>query len=391
MTLGTLLQGRETGLTARVWAEVDLGAIQHNIQALRRHFGYKTEIMAVIKANAYGLGAVEVARTALKAGAISLAVACCEEGLQLRDAGLNDCKILVLGPIPVGLIPAALSAKLTLAVVDTQTLSLLSREAQQQNIIAKIQLKLETGLHRGGLDSAAALELARLAKNLPNLKLDGLYTHFATGDEPDPDFVLEQQQRYYQTRDLLAANGFNFPEEHLANSASSIRLGKVRGRLVRVGIALLGYHPSETVAEHAEANNLELKPALTLKSTIVRLHWIEAGESVGYGRTFVAQRPTRVALVPIGYADGYRRELSNRAEVLVNGQRAKVIGRVSMDQITLDVTAIPDLTVNDEVVLIGQQGQHEVSLEEIADLCDTIGYEILTGLGNRVKRVYVKG
>ncbi len=389
MTIGALLEGRETGLTTRVWAEVNLGAIKHNVRALCQHFGYKTEIMAVVKANGYGLGAVEVARTSLEAGAISLAVASCEEGLQLREAGLKDCKILVLGHIPAGLIPAALSADLTLTVSDIQTLTLLSNEAQLQFIIASVQLKLETGLHRGGLEAEAALELARLAKTLPNLKLEGLYTHFATGDEPDPDFVLEQQQRFYQIRDLLVANGFDFPEEHLANSASSIRLGNVRGGLVRVGIALLGYHPSETVVKYSQNSQLELKPSLTLKSTIVRLHWIEAGESVGYGRTFVAQRPTRVALVPIGYADGYRRELSNRAEVLVNGKRAKVIGRVSMDQITLDVTTIPDLEVGDEVVLIGRQGQQEIPLEEIANLCDTIGYEILTGLGNRVKRVYV--
>ncbi len=376
--------------TYRTWAEIDLGAIKHNIRALQKHFGSQTKIMAVVKANAYGLGGVPVARAALEAGAAALAVSSCEEGVALREAGLTG-QILVMGYVPVECAEAAVEANLTITVNNAalaQALSWAVRRARSyRHTPLSVQLKLDTGLHRYGLEPQEALELARLISTLPGLWLQGLYTHFATSDEPEPDFVFEQMRRFEATRTLLAAHGFHFPQEHLANSASAIDLPATRRGMVRPGLSLFGYYPSEQSRLHGP----HLKPCLTLKSVIARLSRLEPGEGVGYNRTYIAETPRELALVPFGYADGYRRALSNKGEVLINGQRARVLGRVMMDQFVVDVTDHNGLTEGDEVVLIGRQGEAEITLEEIAAACDTIPWEILTGLGSRVRRLYRDG
>lgn len=377
--------------TSRVWAEINLSAIEHNIQALQTHLGAATRIIAVVKANGYGLGATRIGGSALAAGAVSLAVATCEEGVELRESGLTSCPILVLGFVPHGLIADAVAANLTLTINDPETAQLLSQEAVRQHrrySPLPVHLKLDTGLHRYGMDAETALDMARFIQALPGLQLQGLYTHFATGDEADRSFVHEQLRRYEAVRNYLLAHGFQFIQEHLSNSASSITVVEARAGMARVGLSMLGYYPSHIVAEEAHENSLRLQPCLTLKSQIVHLTDIEPGEGVGYNLTFVAQRPTRLALVPIGYADGYRRALSNKGMVLVNGKRVPVVGRVSMDQITIDVSEAGNVLVGDEVVLIGKQGSAQVTIEEVAAKCDTISYEILTGLGPRIKRVY---
>ena len=373
--------------TYRTWAEIDLGAIRHNIRALQKHFGLQTKIMAVVKANAYGLGAVPVARAALEAGAAALAVSSCEEGVALREAGLTG-QILVMGYVPVECAEAAVEANLTITVNNAalaQALAWAVRRVRLHRHVLPVQLKLDTGLHRYGLAPEEALELARLISTLPGLWLQGLYTHFATGDEPEPDFVVEQMRRFEATRTLLAAHGFHFPQEHLANSASAIDLPATRHGMVRPGLSLFGYYPSEQARLHGP----RLKPCLTLKSVVARLSRLEPGEGVGYNRTYMAETQRELALVPFGYADGYRRALSNKGEVLIKGQRARVLGRIMMDQFVVDVTNHKGLTEGDEVVLIGRQGEAEISLEEIAAACDTIPWEILTGLGPRVRRLYL--
>lgn len=377
--------------TNRTWAEINLSAIEHNILALQRHYGAATRIIAVVKANAYGLGAVRIGGSALAAGATSLAVATCEEGVELRQSGLTTAPILVLGFVPRDLIADAVANNLTLTVNDPETAQLLSQEAVRQHhrySPLPVHLKLDTGLHRYGMDAETALDMSRFIQALPGLQLQGLYTHFATGDEADRSFVYEQLHRYETIRNFLAVHGFQFAQEHLGNSASSITVPEARMGMARVGLSMLGYYPSDVVASEAHKEKLNLQPCLTLKSQIVHLTEIEPGEGVGYNLTFVANRRTRLALVPIGYADGYRRALSNKGNVLVNGKRVAVVGRVSMDQITIDVTDVPDVLIGDEVVLIGKQGAAEVTLEEVAAKCDTISYEILTGLGPRIKRVY---
>ncbi len=371
----------------RAWAEIDLNAIRHNVQALRRHIA-PSEVTAVVKANGYGLGAIPIARAALSAGAVGLAVSSCEEGQELRAAGLAG-PILVLGFVPVELAPLCVQTRLTLTVNTPELAQALSRAAVRLGRDSvPVHLKLDTGLHRYGLDAEAALALARLIAGLPGLQLQGLYTHFASGDESDRSFVHEQHRRFIAARELLAAQGFHFPQQHLSNSASAITVPQVRASYMRAGLSLYGYYPTPGVETVARRERLLLRPAFSLKSTVVRLSTLPAGESVGYNRTFVAQEERQLALVPIGYADGYPRALSNRAYALVGGCRVPVVGRVSMDQITLDVTGVAGLQQGNEVVLIGPQGEECVTLEEIATLCDTIPYEILTGLGRRVARIY---
>ncbi len=375
--------------TPRSWAEINLEAIKYNVRALRRLIA-PAQFTAVMKANAYGLGAIPIAKAALEAGATGLAVASCEEGEELRKAGIGE-PILVLGYVPEDLAGVALEADLTLTVNTPGMARALSRAAQlrHRNRPVPVHLKLDTGLHRYGLEPQQALELCRLIATLPGLELQGLYTHFASGDEADRCFVLEQKRRFDKTHQMLEGNGFYFPQLHLSNSASAITVKEARYSFVRFGLALHGYHATPEVVEEAHKSGLFLKPALTLKSIVVRLSELPAEETVGYNRTYEATETRQVALIPIGYADGYRRSLSNKGEVLIKGQRARVLGRVSMDQIVVDVTGIAGIEEGEEVVLIGRQGGDEISLEQIAAWCDTITHEILTGLGRRVKRVYL--
>jgi alanine racemase len=376
----------------RSWVEIDLSAIEHNVQSLQQHLGAKTRIMAVVKANGYGLGGPRIGAAALAAGASSLAVATCEEGLELRESGLSSCPILVLGYVPTGVLAYAIAANLTLTINDPETALALSQEAMRQHrrySPLPVQLKLDTGLHRYGLDAEAALDMARYIQTLPGIQLQGLYTHFATGDEADRSFVYDQLKYYEITRDYLAAHGFEFAQEHLSNSASAITVPEARYGTARIGYSVLGYYPSPIVAQTSHEQGLHLRPCMTFKSKVVRVSHIRPGDGVGYNLTWIAKRPSLLALVPVGYADGYRRALSNQGEVLINGFRAPVVGRISMDQLTVDVTDRGQVYEGDEVVLIGKQGRAEITLDEVAAKCDTIGYEILTGLGSRVKRVYL--
>jgi alanine racemase len=299
----------------------------------------------------------------------------------------------VLGYVPLELAPLAVEADLTLTVNTPEMAVALSRAVRQSRRRVEplpIHLKLDTGLHRYGLTPDEALSLARRIATLPGLTMQALYTHFATGEEADQSFIIEQTHRFDDARQRLAAAGFTFPQEHLANSASGITYGPARRSFVRFGLAMYGYYGSPTVEATAREAGVRLQPCLTLKSLAVRLSDLPAGETVGYNRTFRAETPRRLALVPFGYADGYRRALGNRGAILLNGQRAPVVGRVSMDQITVDITGLTGIEEGDEAVLVGRQEADEISLEEVAALCDTIPYEIMTGLGPRVKRVYVE-
>jgi alanine racemase len=363
----------------RAWAEID-----HNLKSLQK-FG--NPIMAVVKANAYGLGAEMIARTALENGAIGLAVATCEEGAALRQ--ITAAPILVLGYVSVSEASELVLNNLSITVNHPALAYALSKEAQKRKKIINIHLKLETGLNRYALKPEEALEIARLIHHLPNLRLQGIYSHFATGDEGDCSFVEEQTRRFIRARARLKAAGFTWEQEHLCNSASAIQAPSARIGTLRIGLAMPGYHSTEEVANKAKEISLCLKPALTLKSVVARLSWTKEGEGVGYNRTFITGRKTRLALVPLGYADGVPRALSNKGQVLINGQFAPIAGRISMDQFTVDVTDLPQISGGDEVVIIGRQKTAEITLEEVAAQGDTISYEILTGIGQRVKRVYI--
>jgi len=361
-----------------VWAEVDLDAVAANTRRIAR-LVTPARLFAVVKADGYGLGAGPVARTALENGAAGLCVARPEEGLALRAQGI-DAPILILGPTLPSLAPQVVRARLTPTVCDPDLADALARAAGTEPVA--VHVKVDTGLHRYGIAPAEAGPFIRCLSRYPQLRVEGLWTHLATADEADKSFAYRQLALF---REVLAGLP-PVPLRHAANTAAALDLPELRLDLVRVGLGIYGYYPSRYVGR-----GLPLRPALTLKSRVVRVHEVGPGEGVGYGRTWVASRPARVALVACGYGDGYPRRLSNRGSVLVRGRRCPVVGRVSMDLLTADVSGLPEVAVGDEAVLVGRQGDEEIRLEELADLAETIPYELLTRLTPRVVRVYRKG
>jgi alanine racemase len=339
--------------------------------------------MAVVKANAYGHGAVIVAWAAVEAGATWLAVATVDEGCQLRAAGL-DAPILVLASSDPAEAPAAVRAGLTLAVADLEHAATIAAMAGAAP--TSVHVEVDTGMRRYGVPAEAAPELIARIVTLPGLKLGGVYTHFATADEADRSFWAVQQARFDAVIAAVRARGITIPLVHQDNSAATLTATGRAVDLVRVGIALYGLSPSPEVPAPAE-----LRPVLSLRSRVARVFDLAPGDSVTYGRTFIADRPMRAALVPIGYADGYRRSLTNRGVMLLGGRRAPVLGRVCMDQTVIAVPDGVEARVGDEVVLIGAQGDEAISADELGALAGTIGYEIGTGLGARVPREYWRG
>ncbi len=366
-----------------VWAVIDLDALAHNINALRArvHDPQRPLVLyAVVKANAYGHGAVPVARAALQAGADALAVICVDEGRELREAGI-EAPILVMGHTPVAQADTAVRFRLALTVNSLQLGLALSRFAVEQGTVHPVQVKVETGLNRYGADPTDAVPLAEALRDLPGLRVEGIFTHFAAPDDPDKTFTLQQ---YVNFVNVAAALPW-VRHRHAANTATVLDAPELSLDGIRPGIGLYGCYPSPLLTDRAD-----LRPVLSLKSRIARLRRLTMGESVSYARTWTAMRPTTVALVMCGYGDGLRRALSNRGSVLVRGRRAPIVGRVAMDMCIVDVTDIPGVALEDEVVIIGRQGDAEITADEVADLCDTISYEILTGISARVPRLYYR-
>ncbi|MFN8516507.1 MAG: alanine racemase [Chloroflexia bacterium] len=377
----SFLGTQHPALSARATrALIDLDAVANNVRYFRRIAPPGAGMMAVVKANAYGHGAVMVARAAVGAGATWLAVATVDEGCQLRAAGL-EVPILVLASSDPAEAPVAVRAGLTLAVADLAHAAAIAAVAGTEP--AAVHVEVDTGMRRYGVPAEAAPELIARVAALPGLRLGGVYTHFATADEADRSFVEEQRARFEGVIAAARAAGVAIPLVHEDNSAGALTATGRGVDLIRVGIALYGLSPSPEVPAPPE-----LRPVLSLRSRVARVFALAAGDSVSYGRTFVAERAMRAALVPVGYADGYRRSLSNRGEMLLGGRRARVLGRVCMDQ---TVVAVPDgveARVGDEVVLIGSQEGEVITADELAGLAGTIGYEIGTGLGARVRREY---
>lgn len=374
---GDTASGRATGAT------IDLDAVANNTRFFIERAGPTAGVMAVVKANAYGHGAIMVAREAVAAGAAWLAVATVDEGRQLRAAGLT-APILVLAPSHPDEASAAVRADLTLAVGDLPMAAAVAAAAVERP--APVHVEIDTGLSRFGIPhTIAAAEIARIAA-LPGLRLDGVYTHFATADEADRTFHDRQEARFEAVLDALAAAGIVVPHAHQDNSAGALVGPGPRVTLIRPGVALYGMSPSDEVAAPPA-----LRPVLTLRSRVARLLDLAPGDSVSYGRTFIAERPTRAALVPLGYADGYRRSLSNRGIMLLGGRRAPVLGRVCMDQTVIAIPDGVDARIGDEVVVIGEQGGERMSADALAALAGTIPYEIGTGISARVPRHYERG
>jgi alanine racemase len=376
--------------TSLLWAEVDLAAIEHNLRELRRITRPSASLMAVVKANAYGHGSVAVARAALQSGADFLGVARIDEALALRAAGLA-APILVLGYTPPERAAELLANDLTQTVFSPEAARLLSATAVQKGRTLRVHLKVDTGMGRIGLPAgpqallqnavAAALEIAPL----PGLEIEGVFTHFASADSTDKSFTHQQIDRFMDLLDLLRQNGLEIPIRHAANSAAIIDLPETHLDMVRAGIALYGLYPSDEVAK----DRIRLIPAMTLKARVVQVKSVPAGFSVSYGMTFRTERPTIIATIPVGYADGYSRALSSRGRMLIREKAAPIAGRVCMDMTMVDAGEIPEVAVGDEVVIFGRQGAARLGAEEVADILGTISYEVVSALTARVPRVYV--
>lgn len=364
-------------------AIVDLGAVEANVRHFRR-VAPMAQLIAVVKADAYGHGAIPVAGAALRAGATGLAVYTLDEGVCLRTGGVS-APILVFGPIEPSEVHDIASYRLSPTVAASSTLKLLELAGGRATI--DVHLKIDTGLTRAGASPREAVALAAAVARSPGLRLASVYTHFARADEPECGASEQQVRLLLDTVEEIEAHGVRVPLLHASNTAGALNIPSARLGAIRVGIGLYGYDPSR-LRERREA----LTPALTLTSRLTRVSSVPPGTGVGYGHEFNAPCPSVIGLVPIGYGDGLPRQLGlGRGEVLVAGSRAPIVGRVSMDQITVDLTGIDGAEVGDEVVLIGQSGDLRQTADDLGDQAGTISYDVLTGLLPRVPRVYVVG
>jgi alanine racemase len=358
------------------WIEVDLAALEANVRTLQAVVGPGVELIAVVKANAYGAGVRGVVPALEQAGVARFAVAWVAEGIELRQLGAR-APVLVLGHSFPADAAAAVEHGLTLAV-DTLALGeALSAAAARRGCIAKVHVHVDSGLHREGLAPAEAIALATALRQLPGIEVEGVSTHMANADEADDSFADEQHAVY---RDVLAALDW-VPYRHTANSATLLRRPELRYDGVRVGLALHGVAPANTPAP-------DLCPILSVHARLARVFAIGAGEGVSYGLTWRAARPSRIGLVPVGYADGWRRSLGNAGQVLAGGRRCPIVGRVCMDQFMIDITDAPGLGPGSEVVLLGAQDGACITADEVAAAAGTIPWDIVASLQPRLPRVY---
>ncbi|MDW8060991.1 MAG: alanine racemase, partial [Thermomicrobium sp.] len=358
-----------------------------NARILLRTLPADTELLAILKANAYGHGLVPVARAALAGGARWLGVARIEEGLVLRRSGIA-APIVVLGPPNEGRIAEALAADLTLAVGSFADVTAVRLAAERIGRPARLHLEVDTGMHRFGCEPHEAVPLARAIVSHPLLHLEAVYTHFATADAPDCRTLRLQQTRFRTVRERLREAGLHPPVVHQANSAAALRgaLGDpdLPGRrVVRAGILLYGLTPGPGLSVPTG-----IRPALELRARLARCFTVEPGEGISYGHTFVTDRPLRCGLVPVGYADGLPRALSNRGWFAVRGMRCPIVGRVCMDQTIVSMEAVPGARPGDPVLVLGRSEEGAMTAWDAADLSGTIAYEILTSLAARIPRIY---
>ncbi len=369
------------------WIEIDLGAIAHNFDLLRERLRPETKMLVPIKANAYGHGAFEVAKTLEAKGAAFFGVASIDEAVALRKKGIRS-PLLILNAILEEEMEAVLEYDLTQTVCTEEFAKRLSDLAEKKKKKVSVHLKIDTGMGRLGVWHEEALALARSVKKCEHLSVEGLYTHFANADGADPSTTTTQIYRFRNLMRDLKKEELLPPLTHLANSAALLNFPDSHLNLVRPGLAVYGIDPHPKTKK---ALSPGLRPALSLKSRIVFLKKTPKGRRISYGGTYTTSKETVIATLPIGYADGYNRFLSNKGEVLVRGKRVPVAGRVCMDQTMIDVGAVPEARIGDEVVLIGRQEREKVRVEDIATICNTISYEVLCWFSNRVPRVYRNG
>lgn len=372
-------------LRPRVALEVDTQAIRHNYHEIKKFIPEETDIMAVVKADGYGHGAKEVASILQEEGANRFAVAIAKEGEELRNAGIEG-PILVLGYTPPADIPLLITNDLTQTVFSYEMAEYISREASYFKKAVNVHIKVDTGMGRIGFlaDPESVKEVRKIA-DLPYINMEGIFTHFSTADESDISYTKHQWSIFTGFLNELHEEGLEFPIVHAANSAATMVHSYCHLNVVRPGIIMYGYYPSD----YLHGKKLSLKPAMTLKTQVVHIKELPEGHFISYGKKFCTRQKTKVATLPIGYADGYSRRLSNKGRVLIRGEYAQVLGNICMDQFMVDISHIPDVKVGDEVVVFGTQDNKTISIEEMARLTDTIHYEMMCSFGKRVPRIYI--
>ncbi|MGY1418322.1 alanine racemase [Bacillus cereus] len=363
--------------------EIDLNAVKHNVKEFKKHVNdEEIKMMAAVKANGYGHGAVEVAKAAIEAGIHQLAVAFVDEAIELREAGIT-VPILILGYTPVAAVEDVIQYDVMMTVYRVEDLHGINEIANRLQKKVQIQVKIDTGMSRIGLQEEVKPFLEELNR-MEYVEVVGIFTHYSTADEIDKSYTNMQTSLFEKAVNTAKELGIQIPYIHSSNSAGSMELSNTFQNMVRVGIGVYGMYPSKEV-DHSVVS---LQPALSLKSKVAHIKHAKKNRGVSYGNTYVTTGEEWIATVPIGYADGYNRQLSNKGYALINGVRVPVIGRVCMDQLMLDVSKAMPVQVGDEVVFYGKQGEENIAVEEIADMLGTINYEVTCMLDRRIPRVY---
>jgi alanine racemase len=366
------------------WAEVDLDRFGRNVAAIQNAIGPDCAIMLVVKADAYGHGAVEISRAAVDAGVSMLGVATLHEGIELRSSGLTT-PIVILSPSLRNEVDEIIENRLTPCVSSLEFAELLSRSCVAREVVSKIHIEVDTGMGRTGVEGGDAIEFVQRVHAMPRLELEGVFTHFPDADSGNTFFAEEQLRRFQEILDALARKQIKVPIRHAANSAGILSLPQSRLDMVRPGILAYGFYPSGRVPRA-----IPVEGVMSFKSRVAQLRSVPSGRFISYGRTYQTKRTTRVGVLPVGYGHGLPWLLSNRGEVLIRGRRAPMIGRVTMDLTMVDVTEIPDVALGDEAVLWGDQGGAQITLEEVAERAETLPYEILCSMGKRVVRMFMR-
>lgn len=367
----------------RCYAEIDLNAIAHNIDEVRKKVGNDVGILTVIKADGYGHGAIPITKC-LKDKVQYFAVATLEEAVELREGGVT-LPVLILGYTSPKQYEEAVRYDITQTIYSLDTAKKLSEEALRQNRCAKVHIALDTGMTRIGfvMNDVSLEEIVQISR-LPGIYLEGVFSHFSCADMTDKSYSKKQMARYDAFMEELAKRNIIVPVKHLCNSAGIIEFDSHRFNMVRSGIMTYGLYPSDEV----RTDEVVLKPALSWKTHVVNVRTVDAGHGVSYGATYVTDRPTKIATLSVGYADGYPRAVSNKGRVIIHGQYAPIIGRVCMDQMMVDVTHIDDVRMEDIAILVGSDKDSSISVEEVAELAGSFNYEFVCGISRRVKRIY---
>ena len=365
-------------------AEIDLDALGHNLQYFKNKLPQETKVMAVVKADAYGHGAIQIALYLQSIGVKYFAVAFLDEAIQLRHAGITE-EILVLGYTPAKGIELAIEHNIAVTVYTLEMLRVIEAAGERAGQSVKVHLKVDTGMGRIGFVPSEIEQYIEALHEKRWIELVGVYTHFATADEANSEFTLQQRDLFHKVVTRLNQE-FTIPLVHLSNTAAAINFSAIKQSAARIGIGLYGLSPAPEVVTGED----ELEPVMSVKTEVIYVKTIQPGETVSYGATFRAERETVVATLPIGYADGFPRSLSNRGYVLIHGKYAPIIGRVCMDQTMVDVTDIADVMIGDEVVIFGEQAGERITVDYYAELLGTINYELVTIIGKRIPRIYIK-